>query len=111
MKKKVIIAIVIIVLAAWFCGNVYWNYQASKEVGYVYHLAHANVRDGYMDDGDMAFVQRFVSRQQTIMRPVRAHKNLQNMRKNMLRIRRNAIDRERQCVSNGAYQALEVTKK
>lgn len=110
MKKKVIIAIVIIVLAAWFGGNVYWNYQASKEVGYVYNLAHANVRDGYMDDSDMAFVQRFVSRQHTIMRPVRAHKNLQAMRKNLQRIRRAGIDRDMQGTGNGMYQALVVGK-
>ena len=111
--KKIIIGLWIAVSVILLGGNVYYTYQASKEVGLCYHLAYANLRDGYMDKGDVEYVKRYVKRQRNfgnVMYPVRSYERLNRMRQSLQRERQEAIDREMRGADNGAYCALEVTK-
>ena len=112
--KKIIIGMWVIACAVLLGGNVYYTYQASKEVGLCYHLAYANLRDGYMDEGDVEYVKRYVKRQRNFvnaMYPVRSYECLKLMRQILQRERQEAIDREMQATAdNGSYCALEVSK-
>lgn len=109
MTKRIVIGIWIAACAVLLGGNVYFTYKASKEARLAYHLAYANVRDGYMDEGDLTSVKRFVKRQHSIMWPVRSYDRLGRMRQNLQRIRHNAIERE-MTGADGTYQALTVLR-
>lgn len=112
MKKRIVIRICIAACAVLLGCNVFYTYKASKEARLCYHLAYANVRDGYMDEGNLASVKRFVKRQHSIlsiMWPVRSYDRLGRMRQNLQRIRHNAIEREMRG-EDGTYQALTVLR-
>lgn len=108
--KKTIVCTWVVICVAMLAFNFHYTYKASREARLCYHLARANVRDGYMDEADMTRVKRFVSRQHSIMYPVRSYERLLRKRESLQRIRKEAIDREMQGAANGAYCALEVMK-
>ena len=105
--KKTIVSIAICV--AMLAFNFHYTYKASREARLCYHLAHADVREGYMDEADMSRVKRFVSRQHSIMFPGSAYERLRRYRNNLQRLRQEAIDREMRG-ADGTYQALTVCK-
>lgn len=108
--KKTIVCTWVAICVAMLAFNFNYTYKASREARLCYHLAHANVRDGYMDEADMARVKRFVSRQHSIMFPGSAYERLRCYRNNLQRQRLSAIDREMRGAVNGAYCALKVNK-
>ena len=108
--KKTIVCTWVAICVTMLAFNFHYTYKASREARLCYHLSHANVRDGYMDEADMARVKRFVSRQHSIMFPGSAYERLLRKRESLQRIRKEAIDREMRGAGNGAYCALEVMK-
>jgi hypothetical protein len=101
VMKKIIIGIWIIACAVLLGGYVYYTFQASKEARLCYGMAYSNVRDGYMDEGDLEYVKRFVSRQHSIVFPGSAYERLRRYRNNLERLRMEAVDREMRGADNG----------
>ena len=106
--KKTIVCTLVTICVAMLAFNFHYTYKASREARLCYHLAYANVRDGYMDEAGMARVKHYVSRQHSIMFP--GYERLRRMRQNLQRERLAAIDREMRGADNGSYCALEVCK-
>jgi len=108
--KKTIVCTWVAICVAMLAFNFHYTYKASREARLCYHLAYANLRDGYMDEAGMARVKHYVSRQHSIMFPGSAYERLRRYRNNLQRERQEAIDREMRGAANGAYCALEVCK-
>jgi len=111
--KKTIVCTWVAICVTMLAFNFHYTYKASQEARLCYNLAYANLRDGYMDEGDVEYVKRYVKRQRNFgnaMYPVRSYELLRRYRNNLQRERYEAIDREMRGAANGAYCALEVCK-